>query len=563
MNHAPLFQRVFLWKKFSSFAYLNASQFLVTLNDGIFRLLVAYSLIDKLGTSQSSHILFVSGVLFVIPFLIFSMPAGDLADKYPKHKVLVWTMAAEVIVVGFGVFAIYSGSTAQAYIALFLIALQASVFNPVKYSVLPEIVKAEEISKVNGILTLTTYMAIILGTFLASFITQITGNDYTLVALFCLFMACLGFWAGIQIEKTEAKNPEKRINPLFLAEVYKSLRLARQYPHLLLAVLGSSYFLFSASFTQLNLIPFGIQSLKITDVQTGYIFLAAALGIGIGSTIVATISGDRVNLGISICGAIGTFISYFVIFGFKNNIFVIILMILSLGIHGGLYIVPLDAWIQITSPEKDRGEIVAAGTFLGFIGVLCAALSIGLFNELLKISAAQGFLIVGILTFFVTLIIIFSLPEFFISLVISLLFGSFFTVSSSLPGQYAGKRPVFFCPKYSFLSYLVLLRLYPNISFIHFVDKKPSLIKRFFYRFTHKMPYEASSNTPPIEKIFQEKNPTKVFCLPETEKPILRKILKNHEKEIFPIHIERISPDRFFKILPVRMKAFLGKRETT
>lgn len=241
--------RFFLWKRFSSFTYLNITQLLVTLNDSIFRLLVAFSLIDQLGINQSSNILFISGLLFVSPFLIFSMPAGELADKCSKQKVIVWTMVLEILAMVYAVYAMAWCSEFNAYASLFCVAFQASIFLPSKYAILPEIVKEEDLSKANGYMTLATYLAIIFGTFLASFFTQITKKNYVSVAIFCLIIAFLGFLSSLQIETTAVKNATKKIKIFFLLQVYKSLQLAKQYPHLLLTVLAGAYFVFTASFT--------------------------------------------------------------------------------------------------------------------------------------------------------------------------------------------------------------------------------------------------------------------------------------------------------------------------
>lgn len=573
MSQGSFFTRFFLWKRFSSFTYLNLTQLLVTLNDSIFRLLVAFSLIDKLGKDQSSTILFLSGVIFVAPFLVFSMPAGELADKCSKQKVIAWTLVAEILGMAYGIFAMHVGSVVNAYVALFVVALQASVFNPAKYAILPEIVKREDISKANGIMTLATYLAIIGGTFFASFITQVTDRNYTLVALICLIIAVLGFVFSLQIEKTEVKNPEKKINLLFLVEVYRSLKLASKYPHLLLAVLASSYFLFTASYTQLNIIPYGLQSLNITDVQAGYVFLAAALGIGIGSTIVAYTSSKHVELGISIWGAFGTSFSYIILFLFSKNIWIAVFMILSLGINGGLYIVPLDAYIQIASPEKDRGAIVASGSFLGFVGVLLAALSIGFFSDILHLTAAQGYFIIGLLSLAVSISILFLLPDYFTRFLALSLFRFFYHIEPKnqppldfyepavIITEHCGTQPI-----------IALLQLYPRLLFLRLTKKRPSRWLKPFYFLLHILPYYIDSTIEEQKQFFeilgQKKMPLGLFLKVSPSKrrfekaeEILTALLKQNPYPVIPAKIHSSHPqssaDSFFnllKILPVKIE---------
>ncbi len=485
------------WKKFSSFTYLNVSQFLVTINDSIFRLLVAYSLIDLLGTATSNRILAISGALFVLPFLIFSMPAGDLADKYCKRNLLVWTLIAEVVGMLIGVVAMHYQNEYAAYFALFCVALQAAVFNPVKYAILPEIVKVEKISKANGIMTLFTYLAIIFGTFLASFVTQISGRNYVLVTVLCVILAIISVFMGLQIEKTPVQNPKKQINPLFFVEIIRSLKLASKQPHLLLTIFASSYFLFTASYTQLNMIPFGIQSLGITDVQTGYVFLIAALGIGVGSMLVVVLSGKNVELGLCLIGAFGTAFSYILMYFFDTNMWLVIFFIFSLGLNGGLYIVPLDAYIQIVSPDKDRGEIVAGSSLLAFAGVLCAAGAIALLGDVLKLSAAEGYLIIGGLTFLVSIIISFLLPDYFTRFIGVFLSRVFFDINIKGEKTDIEKGNAFLlCSEYSFMNILTLIQLCPKIYFIRFLKRSPNQLMCMLYKLFHilPMPYGSKEN---------------------------------------------------------------------
>ena len=569
MNERSFIARIFLWKRFSSFTYLNLTQFLVTINDSIFRMLVAFYLIDKLGTDQSSNILFVSGILFVVPFLIFSMPAGELADKYSKMKVIVWTLVLEILAMLYGIYAMMWCSEFNAYAALFFVALQAAIFLPSKYAILPEIVKKEELSKANGFMTLATYVAIIAGTFLASFFTQVTNNNYVAVAIFCLFIAILGFFTSLQIETTPVKNAAKKVKILFLVQVYKSLKLAKQYPHLVLTLFAGAFFLYTASFTQLNIIPFGISALKITDVQAGYVLLAAALGMGIGSLVVAIVSGKNVELGISILGAFGTSFSYIILGLFPSGLTLAIAMILSLGIHGGLFIVPIDAFIQIASPEKDRGEIVAAGSFLGFLGIFLAALTLGFFTHVLKISPASGYLFIGISCLIVSVIITFFLPEYFSRILAVTFFKSFFHIEvRNQPQTSFYESLTIICRKYSLLKVLCLIYLYPRIVFIKFTEKKPFFLLKPLYLLLHIRALPTRNKSlfkDQIKKLVDKKLPLCVFL--ENEDSSYQQNIESffsatHLPSIF-LHIEKNSPPKEKRGLFGLFRAFVTEVETS
>ncbi|MCH9621502.1 MAG: Lysophospholipid transporter LplT [Chlamydiia bacterium] len=395
----------------SSFIALNTTQFIVTLNDSIFRLIVTYSLIDLLGEEKSNEILAISATLFVMPFIICSMPAGQMGDRMSKRTIILWTSWAELIFMILAYFAIYYNHEVTSYFALFLIALQSAFFSPMKYSIIPEIEPESRITRANGHMTLFTYLAILLGTFLASFLSEMTKRNFPLIVIFCILISVIAVVTSYMIEKTPVKDPDKKVNFFFLTQIFRSVKAAREYKHLNLALFSSAFFLYTASFTQLNLIPFGIESLGITDIQTGYVYLAAALGLGVGSFLVSIIASDSVKLWLSLWGGYGTATSYILLYVCQYNLILSCFLFFSIGMHGGLYIVPLDAYVQFISPEKSRGSFVSAGTFLSFVAVLCGAATLFLFGEVIDITAAQGYLMMGCFSMVVAILITFALHE--------------------------------------------------------------------------------------------------------------------------------------------------------
>lgn len=543
-------------KRLSSFFYLNVTQSLVVLNDSIFRLIVAYSLIDFLGVAKSNRILSISAALFVAPFLLFSLPAGQLADKFSKRSVILFTLWAEIAFMIFAMYAVYTRDVFSTYCALFLIALQSSVFSPSKYSILPEIEPIDKISKINGIMTLCTYLSIILGTFLASFLSEITHRNYTFVVGLCLIFSIVALFTGFKIEKTPVKNPDCKINPWFLLDIVRSLKEASKHPHLLLSLFASAYFLFTAAFTQLNLIPFGIQSLKITDVQTGYVYLGAALGMGIGSLLVSILSGKTVELGLSIWGSFGTAFSYILLYFVQHHLFWSCVVFISIGMHGGLYVVPLDAYMQVASPEKDRGSIIAAGTFLSFVAVLLSSGILALFGEVLKMQAATGFLCIGFLTLAIALCILFSIPQYCTRL-FGVLAARFFFILDIEGKPDSGLVVSKSVSKWSYVFSLVYS--FQRIKFIRVFRKVPTPWKRFFFKVANVVPvsFDAENRLDPCsQEILNIIGQNAVFVLfsPEDKYADKVAVLKNSiQKDAYLMDIHRVyNEDRshmqFFRI---------------
>src|SRR3989344_372527 len=228
---------------FRSFYFLNATQFLGALNDNVFKLLVIYLLINLKGPSAANSILSLAGAIFVIPFLLFSSGAGVVADRISKRTIIVFTKAFEVCIMLFGMLAISLRWEVGVYTALFLMATQSAIFGPSKYGIIPELVETKMVSKANGSLTSFTYLAIILGTFLASFLTDISGKNFVLEASVCVLIAGIGLMASFGINRTTPQNSSKKVNPVFLYEIYQTLKFSWKIPHLLPMIYGSSFFL--------------------------------------------------------------------------------------------------------------------------------------------------------------------------------------------------------------------------------------------------------------------------------------------------------------------------------
>lgn len=505
-------------RKPSSFFFLNSTQCFVTLNDAIFRLVVTYSLIDLLGERHSNTILAVSATLFILPFLIFTYPSGQMSDRYSKKSVIMWSLWAELVFMILGFFAIMMKDQIASYFALFLIALQSSVFNPAKYAILPEIVQKDKLSSVNGILVLSMYLSIILGTFLATVVCEFTNRNYLVVVGICIAFSVFAIFTGLGIEKTPVKNPDREINMFFFKDMFKMLKIASKYPHLLLSIFASSYFLFTAAYTQLNLIPFGMQSLGITDVQTGYIYLAAAFGVGFGSMLVGVLSGKTVELGLSLWGAFGTAISYIVLFGVQYNLPISCLMFFFVGMHGGLYVVPMDAYIQFASPEKHRGSIVGAATLLSFIAVLFSAGAIAVMGNALELRAATGYLVIGVMTLVVATWVLFCLPEYITRLFAVLAVKFFFALKlGKVP-----KKAFVVCKEKNVASLFSLVYSFQKIRFIKWSHKPPSRLRIVFNSIFNTLPFHTDKKGKVSEECLKElkKGVSEgyTFCLFENDK---------------------------------------------
>jgi acyl-[acyl-carrier-protein]-phospholipid O-acyltransferase / long-chain-fatty-acid--[acyl-carrier-protein] ligase len=376
---------------------LNATQILGTMNDNIFKLLTVFYFISIEGQAASNSILSAVGALYVIPFLLLSSIAGTMADRYSKRSIIVGAKIAECSMMLVGLLSFYLGNKGLAYSCIFLLACHSTIFAPCKFGIVPEIVPRDRISKANGLISSCTYIAIIIGTFLASFLVDVTNRNFIVASCFSILFAFMGLYTSLKLPKTAPAGSDRTVSPKFLTELIRNLKLIKNEPSLLTAVCGSAFFLFVGSYIQLNMIPFALDALGLSDVAGGYLFLLCALGIGIGSILAGKLSGKRVELGLVPIGGLGISLCAFLMSFFTFSLTAEVILITLIGIFGGLYLIPLDSYIQFASPNILRGQVIASTNFLGFFGVLCSAGMLYLLGPILGLNPSDGFFVIGVL----------------------------------------------------------------------------------------------------------------------------------------------------------------------
>ncbi len=399
-----------------SFSRLNATQFLGAMNDNVLKLLIIFCLIGAQGAANAGTITATVGAAFVLPFLLFSAPAGCLADRLRKSRVIVAVKMAEVAVTALAVAAFYFGWHSGLYLVIFMMAVHSAFFAPAKYGVIPELTGRDQLSRANGLIESFTYLAIIFGTILASVLTQAVGGRYWLAALFSLVVAVAGLWSAWGMETTTRSDEERHI-ALLPSEILHTVMAIRHDRYLMLAVIGQAYFMFVGAYAQLNLIAYGMQEMKLSEAHSGYLFLGAALGIGGGSLLAAKLSGRDVEFGIVPIGALGLTIAPILLHAVPSTLVSCLLILVLFGVSAGLFSLPLQTFIQFRADPARRGEVLAASSFINWVGVLLASGLTYLFSGPLGFTAAQGFSAIGVITLAFTLFSFRVLPDFLIRFV--------------------------------------------------------------------------------------------------------------------------------------------------
>jgi acyl-[acyl-carrier-protein]-phospholipid O-acyltransferase / long-chain-fatty-acid--[acyl-carrier-protein] ligase len=410
---------------FQSFLW---TQFLAAFNDNVYKMIVSVGAVE-LAANQwlGSRYLALAGAVFVLPFLLFAGYAGQLADRFSKTRVLQVTKAFEIVIMGVGIITLYLGSINMLLVVLFLLAMQANFFSPAKYGILPEMLSEAQLTRANGLLELSTFAAIVLGTSAGSFLFARWKGEPLILGGMLLAIALVGSLTSLFIRKVPASGSRLAMQWNPFAEVWTGVKHIYRDRPLWLTVAGISYFWFLGALFQMTVILIGVESLRLSDTATGLLVTALAVGIGAGSIVAGWLSGDAVEIGLVPYGAALLGVCS-VGLGFAHSFASSILWLAAAGFAGGLFIVPLNAFLQERAEPEEKGRLLATNNFLNMIGVVLASGALYLFHDLLRWTPSHILAAVGVLTLAATVYIAWLVPAPLVRLIVWSLANLFFKI---------------------------------------------------------------------------------------------------------------------------------------
>jgi acyl-[acyl-carrier-protein]-phospholipid O-acyltransferase/long-chain-fatty-acid--[acyl-carrier-protein] ligase len=395
-----------------SFKALITSQFFGAFNDNAFKIMISLLVLKWLPTQNAAaHFLSLVGALFIMPFILFSPFAGYFADRFRKRNVMIAVKVFEVLIMIFGFYVVSTGNLWMVCAALFLMATHSAFFSPAKYGILPEILEDAYLSKGNGYLQMWTFLAIILGSAFGGQMVAIFRERTANAVLILILFSVIGLAASIFVEKGEARNTQAKWRADLFRDSLSALRQIRQNRWLYLTLIGICYFWFLGAVFQMNVLLYGQTILHLSDSQAGLLLAMTSLGIGAGSWLAGYFSEKKIEYGLVPLGSIG--ISIFCICLGKSGIHIPVgfLLFTLLGIAGGIFVVPLDAYYQQNSPAEQRGKYLGALNIVSSGCILLASGYLWISSALFHMNAAQNFLVLGCCSIAITLYIFRTLPE--------------------------------------------------------------------------------------------------------------------------------------------------------
>ena len=423
------------------------TQGLGALNDNIFKNALAAMLVfqaSSLGGLNTDQVVNLSALLFILPFFLFSSLFGQFADKYEKSVQIRRVKLLEVVIILLAIAGFWLNHVPLLLFVLFLLGLQATIFGPIKYGILPQILKTRELVGGNALVEMGTFVAILLGTIAGPLLAGIEASWPVWVSIACLAVAIAGYLFSRQIPEAPAADPEIRITWNLFAESKRSLKFITENRTVLNSVLGISWFWFFGA-TFLVQIPSFSQNVLGGDENLMSALLALfIIGISTGSLLCEKLSGKQVEIGLVPFGAIGLTVFgvdlYFAIplepghdvtaFSFLGDPanWRIMADLMLIGVFGGFYTVPLYALVQQRSNAAFRSRVIAGLNILNSLFMVVSALMAMVLLGSAGFDIPQLFLITAVLNAVVAVYIFSLVPEFLMRFLVWMLIHTIYRV---------------------------------------------------------------------------------------------------------------------------------------
>lgn len=413
---------------------LLLAQFVGTFNNNALKWFVAFLAVDRLRTDATNLDTLqqtqetIAFVVFTVPFVLLSLPAGLLADRLSKRTVLIAMKAAECVLLLAVTTALFlhPAGGGELLVLLGLIGVQSALFSPALYGILPELQPHEKLSSANGLVTMWTFLAIIAGTGAGGLLLDMTrGRAVFLASLILAVLAGVGVWAARTIPAVPPARAQGGIGETMRAG-WSAIRSDRV---LWLTFLGLGFYWTIVSLVGQN-IPVYARGLLDPESSWGNTLamlplLLLALGTAAGSVLVGRLSGSKVEVGFIPLGAAGITLGTLLLAVFGPGLFGTLILMALLGLSSGCVAVPLNASLQWRAPADRRGAVIALSNGLTFTGILIGSLIGGALAQG-EFNARAVFACAGLLTFGGTTWAMYLLPEALLRLVLIFLTHTFY-----------------------------------------------------------------------------------------------------------------------------------------
>ena len=495
-NPAPASQFELLrQRRFGPFFW---TQFCGAGNDNVFK--VAFTTLITFQAARFSGLdsgtaAFIISAVFILPFVLFSATAGQLADKYDKARLMRLVKSLEIAIMALAALGFLGYNTIILLTATFLMGLHSTVFGPVKYAYLPQFLQPEELTGGNGMVEMGTFVAILIGTIAGGQLASIPEAGPWWVAGTTLVIAIAGRAIATLIPAAPSSDPDLAINWNPVSETVRNLKLAKESRTVFLSLLGISWLWFFGATFLTSFFNFAKDVLGGDANVVSLLLAVFSIGVGVGSLLCERLSGHKVEIGLVPFGSIGMTVFgvdlYFASHALQPSgiagvgVFLadhahwrVLADLFLLSMFSGFYSVPLYALIQTRCEPTHRARIIAANNILNaFFMIVSALLGFALLSA--GFTIPQLFLLTALLNAVVAIYIYSLVPEFLMRFLCWLLVHSVYRVVKTGIDRIPDEGPaIIVCNHVSFVDALIIMAASPRpIRFVmdHQIFKVPVL----------------------------------------------------------------------------------------
>jgi acyl-[acyl-carrier-protein]-phospholipid O-acyltransferase/long-chain-fatty-acid--[acyl-carrier-protein] ligase len=560
------------------FFYLLATEALGAVSDNLYKIVVAL-FAANLAVTQGAGVgyLALSGAVLVLPYLLFSGYAGYVADAFDKRTVLIVTKALEIIAALMALAALLTRDIDAMLIVLLFTATQSAFFSPAKYGILPELFPDRELSRANGLLEMVNFIAIIVGTVVGSVLFGLWSAHIGWIGSALVVIAVAGSVTSLGIARVPAPANRPRFRPSPWSDIAVALARLRADWRLALTVVAISWFWFFGALLQLAVVLFAKETMQLDDMRTGLLQATVALGIGFGCAIAGWLSGPKVELGLVPLGGIGMSVSV-MLFATTDPSFVwACVMLALLGLAGGLFIVPLNAFLQQRAPAGERGRVIAISNITSMAGVLFASGVLWLVHDFVGLKSDGVLITLGLLTLVATAVVLRTVPDFLVRLCLWMLTHSLYRIRPLGADNVPARGPALLvCNHVSFVDPLLVAACIQR--FVRFVASQYFYDQPIIRWLSHQMkaiPIKQGGQKEMVRALLRAREVLQaghVVCifaeggLSRTGNPLpfrrgFEKIVAGLDVPVIPVHLDRVwgsifsfKGGRFFWKLPERLR---------
>ncbi len=408
------------------------TQFLGALNDNFFKnalvILITFRAV-KIGSLDATLLVPLAGGVFIFPFFLFSATAGQMADKFQKATMIKNIKLAEIFIMAIASFGLYLDSYILLLSVLFLMGTQSAFFGPLKYGIIPSLVKPEKLVLANAFVSAGTFIAILIGTITGGAFVDFDNYILTL-SIGLLSLATVGYLFSFCVQKVPIPKSEGsiKVDYTFIKPTWDILRLTMKNREVFITVLGISWYWFLGAAT-LSILPLFVKNVMNGGTQVATFFLATfTVGMGLGAFLTERISQKKVEIGLVPISALGMSIFLALLFYIGGTVQIpedviqpytlkeffqqpfalgSFLSLLGMATFGGGYIVPQMSHLQSIARPSELSQTIAGNNIWNALFMVVASVLVMIMTKTVGITAA--FLILAL----INLIISFPLYSFY------------------------------------------------------------------------------------------------------------------------------------------------------